>query len=64
MDNVTAGFGPHLITHDDSLEMDKEATMFVDITQGAVKSAMSTVHDLTTTIPSTNVTRNKAGDFM
>jgi hypothetical protein len=36
--------GPNI----ESLEMDKEATLFVDITQGAVKSALSTVDDLTT----------------
>jgi hypothetical protein len=46
--------------------MDKEASLFVDITQGAVKSALSTVDDLTTDAPSnsTSSPRNKPEGFM
>jgi hypothetical protein len=46
--------------------MDKEASLFVDITQGAVKSALSTVDDLTTDAPSnfTSNTRKRAEGFM
>ena len=46
--------------------MDKEATLFVDITQGAVESALSTADDLTTDAPSnfTSNTRNRAEGFM